>query len=193
MILFRCPKCKEQLEAPESMQGETVACPRCENVAVVPGSVVGGSRGAHIDPGIAAAVRQSVGSAKPEEDVVLHDTACLDCGYNLKGLPLNGTCPECGMWVKRSVFTSTAPKHRKPRCSRLVYIILGLFVGALGIHNFAAGFVLRGLIEMFFFFGAVCAGVLVAPLGILLILGLWVVILLELAFQTKDANGVEMS
>ncbi len=177
------------------MQGEKVSCPSCENVTYVPDSTESTRPGAGLDPATIAAIRASVGAGGSADDkeTVLHDTACLDCGYNLKGLPLDGTCPECGMWVKRSVFTSSVEKPLKPRCSRLVYIILGLFTGFLGIHNFAAGFIGRGLFEMFLTFVAICSGALIAPFGAVLLLGLAFMILLELAFQTKDANGIEMS
>ena len=29
--------------------------------------------------------------------------ACLDCGYELMGLPLNGSCPECGQAIEHSL------------------------------------------------------------------------------------------
>jgi len=165
------------------MGGDTVACPRCENVTTVPGSSSTERKGAGIDPGIAAAVRQSVGSRSASDDVVLHDTACLDCGYNLKGLPLDATCPECGMWVKRSVFTSTVPKHRKPKCSRTVYVLLGALLGQLGVHNFAAGFVGRGIVQLLM--TVLSFGILAIPV--------WIWAVVEIATRTTDANGVEMS
>jgi hypothetical protein len=35
----------------------------------------------------------------------IHDAriACIQCGYNLSGVPLGGTCPECGVLVSQSV------------------------------------------------------------------------------------------
>ncbi len=38
MIHFKCPICGEEIEAPTSMQGETLACPACSQYALVPGS-----------------------------------------------------------------------------------------------------------------------------------------------------------
>lgn len=32
-----------------------------------------------------------------------HDRPCLSCGYNLRGLPTSGSCPECGTPVERSL------------------------------------------------------------------------------------------
>jgi len=36
MIQFKCSQCKELLEAPESMQGERLQCPKCRYPEVVP-------------------------------------------------------------------------------------------------------------------------------------------------------------
>ena len=38
MIHFKCPICGAEIEAPTSMQGETLACPACNQYALVPGS-----------------------------------------------------------------------------------------------------------------------------------------------------------
>jgi len=37
MIHFKCPICGEEIEAPASMQGETLACPACRQYTLVPG------------------------------------------------------------------------------------------------------------------------------------------------------------
>lgn len=38
-----------------------------------------------------------------DDVVVRDDRACLACGYNLRGLPLVGNCPECGSDITRSL------------------------------------------------------------------------------------------
>jgi hypothetical protein len=35
--------------------------------------------------------------------VLTDDRACVQCSYNLRGLPLNGNCPECGTPVETSL------------------------------------------------------------------------------------------
>ena len=36
MIKFKCKKCGEQLEAPESMKGEELICPQCGDKHIIP-------------------------------------------------------------------------------------------------------------------------------------------------------------
>ena len=31
------------------------------------------------------------------------DASCIECGYNLRGLPIDGTCPECGAGIAASL------------------------------------------------------------------------------------------
>ncbi len=43
------------------------------------------------------------GGATLESDTVDDDVICLQCGYNVRGLPRGGRCPECGTPIKRSL------------------------------------------------------------------------------------------
>ena len=69
--------------------------------------------------------------------------------------------------------------------SRIVYIVLGIFLGGLGVHNFYAGYNSRGVIQLL----------------ITLILGWWLVVpwigvviwnIVEICTVDKDANSVPM-
>lgn len=122
MIVFRCPRCDEQLSVPESLAGQAVSCPTCENVATTPAP--------HPTPGSYA-----------------------------RGGP-------------------------QPACSRLVYILLGLFLGGFGVHNFAAGYTGRGVAQLLI---TVLLFWLIVPL---LVVAVWVIV--ELVTVTEDARGVAM-
>ena len=70
---------------------------------------------------------------------------------------------------------SSAPK------SRLTYILLALFLGGFGIHNFYAGYNRKGLIQLL---------LTVLSCGILsLVSVIWAIV--DIVNVTKDANGVD--
>lgn len=68
--------------------------------------------------------------------------------------------------------------------SRLVYIILALLLGLLGVHNFYAGFGGRGAVQLLItiFLGWLGIGILINAV--------W--ILIEIIAQDVSANGVKM-
>jgi TM2 domain-containing membrane protein YozV len=69
--------------------------------------------------------------------------------------------------------------------SRGVIIILGLFLGCLGIHNFYAGYYAKGAIQL------VITAVLGWMIVGLVITGIWA--LIEVITVTADAQGHAMS
>ncbi len=78
---------------------------------------------------------------------------------------------------------STTTVAGKPR-SAAVYLLLAFFFGFLGIHNFYAGYVWRGLIQLLMtLFAAVFMFI---PL---LIVGIWV--FLEICFVRTDVHGID--
>lgn len=65
--------------------------------------------------------------------------------------------------------------------SRLTYILLALFLGGFGIHNFYAGYNRKGLIQLL---------LTVVSCGILsLVSVIWAIV--DIVNVTKDANGVD--
>lgn len=79
---------------------------------------------------------------------------------------------------------SVARIQKQARCQRVVYILLGLFLGALGVHNFVAGYHGRGLAQLLI---TLLTGWLLIPL---LFVTIWVII--EIITTTRDADGVRM-
>lgn len=68
--------------------------------------------------------------------------------------------------------------------SRIAYILLGIFLGGLGVHNFYAGYNGKGIAQLLL---TVLIGWLVIPAIAVMI---WVII--ELCTVTTDANGNQM-
>jgi TM2 domain-containing membrane protein YozV len=120
---------------------------------------------------------------------------CPQCGYPIRSL---AAAPKIGpAEVPRRLHPDyvrpdkdpivqgrTSPHIVKSAKSRGIYIILGLFLGGLGIHNFYAGYYGRGLAQL----------LVVLILGWFVIgfviVGVWVII--ELFTVTQDAAGDQM-
>lgn len=63
--------------------------------------------------------------------------------------------------------------------SRLAYILLGLFLGGLGVHNFYAGYNGKGIAQLLSF------GILTPVV--------WIWVIVEIITVTKDVQGVPFS
>ncbi len=75
--------------------------------------------------------------------------------------------------------TTTPPPVAAPR-TRLAYILLALFLGTLGLHNFYSGHTKQGVIKLVLLI-ACGVGLLVNPI--------WSIV--EMITVTKDAQGVQ--
>jgi TM2 domain-containing membrane protein YozV len=73
--------------------------------------------------------------------------------------------------------------YGQPRKSRSTYIVLGIFLGALGVHNFYAGYVGRGV-------GQLCLSIF--TLGYLGVIS-WIWAIIEICIVEKDSTGQNFS
>ena len=104
---------------------------------------------------------------------------CSDCGnvYSRRA----AACPKCGcpsgFAVRIAVQPGIAvqPSNQK---DRLTYILLGLFLGGLGIHNFYSGHAERGVAK-------IILTILIIPA---VFSGIWS--LIEICTVKADVNGV---
>ena len=98
---------------------------------------------------------------------------CPDCGneYSRRAT----ACPKCGC-------PSANPMRVGNQKDRITYILLGFFLGGLGIHNFYAGETGKGTTKLLL---SLLLGWLIVPL---IIVGIWTII--EICTVKTDANGV---
>ena len=109
-------------------------------------------------------------------------TTCPDCHREVSTEAV--ACPSCGRPMKPSgpaAPQQTAPIVVKAAKSRGVFIILGILLGLLGIHNFYAGYYGRGAAQLIItlLLGWVVIGIFIT--------GFWV--LIELFTVRHDADG----
>jgi TM2 domain-containing membrane protein YozV len=108
---------------------------------------------------------------------------------NLKGLAISPppvAVPQPSAVIYPPPVVIAMPPQNKIYKQQIVYIILGLFLGGLGIHNFYAGYVGRGIAQLLI---SILGSILLFPLvGIpALIVGVWV--LVEICVVNTDAAG----
>ena len=68
--------------------------------------------------------------------------------------------------------------------NRLAYILLAIFLGCFGVHNFYAGFTKKGLIQL-------VLGLLSWLILPAIILFIWII--MDIVQVTKDSDGTVMS
>lgn len=75
-----------------------------------------------------------------------------------------------------------APHGAQPPKPRVGYILLGIFLGTLGIHNFYAGYTGRAIAQLLL---TILVGWLVVP-----VVAVWIWNIVEVIVVTRDARGV---
>ena len=101
---------------------------------------------------------------------------CPSCGAPCKCIQQNGSVRPG--WQGNPAIPGGQPKNR------IVFIVLGLFLGCLGVHNFYAGYNGKGIAQLLI---TLIIGWLVVPW---IAVGIWV--LIEIIIVDVDANNVKM-
>jgi len=112
---------------------------------------------------------------------------CRACGQSVMASSV--ICPSCGSPTGSSSYLPQPPPPTAPHGyaragftkSRVAYVLLGLFLGFFGIHNFYAGYTSKGVTQLLI---TLLIGWTLVPL---LFLTIWV--LLEICTVTKDVSG----
>ena len=103
---------------------------------------------------------------------------CNDCGNPISENA--AICVKCGVQTENVILAQGSSNK-----SRLTYVLLGFFLGALGIHNFYAGYTGRAVVQLLI---TIFLGWLIIP---------WLAVefwsLIDIIFIKKDANAVKFS
>lgn len=102
-------------------------------------------------------------------------------------------CKNCGapiaekaaICVKCGVPNAALSQFDKSEKSRVAYILLGLFLGLIGIHNFYAGRFGAAIAQLLI---TLIIGWFIFPLFII-----WLWVIIEVCAVTKDGNGKLLS
>lgn len=100
---------------------------------------------------------------------------CKQCGNQLADAA--AICVGCG--VPTGVVPVAGGAIQK---SRTAYILLGIFLGGLGIHNFYAGYSGKGIAQLLI---SILIGWLIIPL-----IAVWIWVIVEICTVNADAQGV---
>jgi len=174
-IKFKCLGCNQSLEAPPDMARQLIDCPTCKRVIEVPSS---------------NRVQKNSPLSKPAPDSSEgNTTSCPFCGESILSVALK--CKHCGEFLDPELRrNAVSPQHAQrsylARKSRGAYIILGIFFGLIGIHNFYAGRNRQGVEQI----------LILVLLGWLFGIGLMINIvwvLIELFTVQEDGNGILMT
>jgi len=103
---------------------------------------------------------------------------CRQCGTEI--LDTAVVCVKCGV----ATGVPPVPTVGSGSKDRIAYILLGVFLGVLGVHNFFAGYTSRGVAQLRI---TILAGWLIIPL-----VAVWIWVIVEICTVTQDAQGVPL-
>ena len=98
---------------------------------------------------------------------------CKQCGNDIPDAA--AICVKCGVATDKTPVPGTSTK------SRTTYVLLGIFLGGLGIHNFYAGYTGRAIAQLLI---SLLTWWLIFPL-----IAVWIWVIVEVCMVTQDAQG----
>ncbi len=109
---------------------------------------------------------------------------CPSCGAAVSFQPIDESRQALQQMSAVPVSTSMEKLSAQPlpadQQSRVAYVLFGLFLGCIGVHNFYAGYVVRGVIQLL---------ITVLSFGLLgWISSIWAVV--EIIMVSKNAKGI---
>ena len=165
-FIFHCPFCSQKIDCDDELENQIVPCPSCNHEIVPTRNPFEG--------------KLRVVSSSPEDEPQPEPQISTPAGQPqivINNYTANSASPNPAMFGN-----ANAPKQR------FIYILLGIFLGGLGIHNFYAGYKTEGAIQL----SLGLIGIFTWPPGFLLnlIVGAWA--LANIICRSKDFQGRPM-
>ena len=113
---------------------------------------------------------------------------CKQCGTEVADTAV--ICVKCGSATGVPI-VSAAPAAGSQAKSRAAYVLLAVFLGGWGIHNFYAGFSGRGAIQLVCWFISFALSFIF--IGLLGFVVLWIWAIIEALTVTTDSTGQRFS
>lgn len=218
MIVYTCHQCKAQLQSPDSMSGSFITCPGCKSTLIVPGAPYRPASPATTtaDAPAVALTAPSVPAPAPAGFSTSAATVPFDAASSVVPPPVPpvvetpvtaaafsspasvasgaGMPPSPPVPPMPPPFGATYPNAggQQAKVSRLIYVILAIFLGWVGVHNFAAGRNSTAIVQLI----TGLAGFLLSPctfgLSLLAPFATYVWAIVDAVTQTRDGDGVVM-
>lgn len=165
-FIFQCPFCNQKIDCDDELEKQIVPCPSCNNEIVPTRNPFEGKlRVVSSSPADALQPEQQISAPSRQSQIVINNYAG------------NSASPS------QALFGNT--NSPKQRC---IYILLGIFLGGLGIHNFYAGYKTEGMIQLSL--GVI--GIFTCPPGFVLNLAVGAWALANIICRSKDFQGRPM-
>ena len=110
-------------------------------------------------------------------------TRCPSCGATVSSQMMNEPQPvlqQITMPIPQHVMNTATQPLPADQQSRVGYVLLGFLLGEIGLHNFYAGYVGRGIAQLL---------ITVLSLGFLCWIS-WIWALIEIIVVSKNAKGI---
>ncbi len=193
MYILKCSSCSQQVNIAPEFAGSTVKCPVCGTQMNVPGAA---NADAVPPPMPASASRDTSSfaaanagqSGSPANEV---KSSSPSMNYSPEWCAVkNAGASAAGAWS--STMSPPIPSGM-PAASRLVYIVLAIFLGVFGVHNFVIGLTGRGAAQLAL--GGI--GIVFLPctagLSFILVLAAFIWSIIDIVTITADSKGVQLN
>ena len=110
---------------------------------------------------------------------------CRNCGNEIADIA--AVCVKCGVATGNVAGFGAANSGEISSRHRYIYVLLAVFLGGLGVHNFYAGYTGKAMTQLITCIVGIVASMVFIGFIVIFCLGVWV--LIDAITVTADANG----